>query len=98
MKVDSPVRYARARHLGDDRRTTGDVRLADDAAREARADDREVAEQLAAPRSLPAASSSASRAEVPEPQGERSTSPSANTVTFRWVNGARSSSCQKMTP
>ena len=32
----------------------------------------------------PSAASSASRAEVAEPQGERSTSPSAKTVTLRW--------------
>ncbi len=36
------------------------------------------------------ASSSASRAEVPEPHGERSTSPSANTVTLRWDSGGPS--------
>ena len=32
----------------------------------------------------PSACSSATRADVPEPHGERSTSPSANTVTLRW--------------
>lgn len=34
--------------------------------------------------SRPSSASSASRAEVPEPQGERSTCPSAKTVTLRW--------------
>ena len=37
--------------------------------------------------SRPSSWRSASRAEVPLPQGERSTSPSAKTVTFRWVSG-----------
>ena len=34
--------------------------------------------------SRPSAASTASRAQVPEPHGERSTSPSAKTVTLRW--------------
>ena len=41
--------------------------------------------QLVAAREPPLAVSSASRAEVPLPHGERSTSPSAKTVTFRCV-------------
>ena len=52
-----------------------------------------------APRgSRPDRSRSARRAEVPLPHGERSTSPSANTVTFRCVSGSSPSSCQKITP
>ena len=48
--------------------------------------------------SRPSSWSSASRADVPLPHGERSTSPSAKTVTFRWVSGFAPSSCQKITP
>ena len=38
-------------------------------------------------RARPSAASSAQRAEVPEPHGERSTSPSAKIVTLRWCSG-----------
>ena len=49
--------------------------------------------------SSPARSRSARRAEVPLPHGERSTSPSANTVTLRWrMGGPKSIRSQKMTP
>jgi hypothetical protein len=34
--------------------------------------------------SRPSSASRASRADVPDPQGERSTSPSAKIVTLRW--------------
>ena len=82
--------------LGDDR-APGHVDLADDPARELRADDRAVAKLVAAP-SRPSSCRSASRADVPLPHGERSTSPSANTVTFRCVSGSSASCCQKITP
>ena len=77
--------------LGDDRRNARDLGVADDARAELGVDDAEVR----APRRAEAArlrSRSASRADVPLPHGERSTSPSANTVTLRCVNGL-SSSC-----
>lgn len=48
------------------------------------------------PRS-PSSCSRASRAAVPDPHGDRSTSPSAKTVTFRW-RAAPSSSSWKITP
>ena len=56
-------------------------------------------------RTDPSAARRASRADVPLPHGERSTSPSAKTVTLRWVSAtpaagrlAVGSSCQKITP
>ena len=48
---------------------------------------RSVTKLIAAGQGDPHGSSSASRADVPLPHGERSTSPSANTVTLRWVSG-----------
>ncbi len=38
------------------------------------------------------------RLDPDDPLGDRSTSPSANTVTLRWVSGASPSCCQKITP
>ena len=71
--------------LGDDSHAPGELNLLDDPAAELAADDREMTE-LGAAGSSPDASSSASRADVPLPQGERSTSPSAKTVTLRCVS------------
>ena len=76
----------RALDLGDHRGPTTDVRLADDPTEERGVDDAPLAERRPTVGSeRPASARSASRADVPLPHGDRSTSPSANTVTLRWV-------------
>ena len=77
-------------HLGHDGRVTGHPSLPDDASPNS------VPITLSctssAPRgSSPARSRSESRADVPLPQGERSTWPSAKTVTFRCRSGGPAS-------
>ena len=89
-----PIRAAL--DLGDHRRDAGDFgsrRHGQELAADDAAVDRAPRHAAAARRS-----SSASRADVPLPHGERSTSPSANTVTLRCVSGLSASSCKKITP
>ena len=66
------------------------VDAADQGGAERRPDDGVVAPALASS-SRPSSASSAVRADVAEPVGERSTSPSANTTTLRWCAGPSSS-------
>jgi hypothetical protein len=80
-------------HRGD----PGDLGVADDASGESRADDAQV-EQILAARQTTRAVEEREPADVPLPHGERSTLPSAKTVTFRWISGSSPSSCQKTTP
>ena len=72
--------------LGDHGRPAGDFGVGDDPGAELGVDDALV-DELGAAGELAGRSSRARRAEVPLPQGERSTSPSAKTVTLRCRSG-----------
>ena len=86
VNVAAPVRYALPSTSVISAGRPANVGVPHDASGELGADDREMSQQRSRG-SRPSSSRSASRAEVPEPHGERSTSPSANTVTLRCVSG-----------
>ena len=79
----SPGAVGHAGDLRDHRRAPSTSTVLEHRADERAADDR-VVPQHRARRQRPSAARTASRAQVPEPHGERSTSPSAKTVTLRW--------------
>ena len=100
-KCERPARWAVPSTSVITAALASDRRLAGDATGEGRVDDAPVAEGLPGPAGGPPAWRSANRADVPLPHGERSTSPSAKTVTLRWVRAASSpgavgSSCHQM--